>query len=251
MASQAGVSLMAVTDHDALTGCLDLLSHPLPAGLSALSGVELDTVEGGLHMHLLGYGFDPYDPAMCAFVQETQYQLEDMSVVLVRALAAQGAGVSLGDYFAYQQDRSEGGWRALHYLRARGVTRTLAEGMPLYGRFGIDYADFPFPDAARVCRRVHGAGGHVFLAHPGETFRALPEGALTALLDALRAAGLDGIECGYPKHSAGQIAFFTAYCQRHGLMMSAGSDCHGSFSGSPVGRTGLPCPVDLDRLLKG
>ena len=55
-------------------------------------------------------------------------------------------------------------------------------------------------------------------------------------------------ECGYPKHSAEQIAFFSAYCQRHGLMMSAGSDCHGDFSGSPVGQTGLPCPLQLDRL---
>ncbi|MGI6200108.1 MAG: PHP domain-containing protein [Christensenellales bacterium] len=248
-AGRAGLSLMAVTDHNVLTGCLDLLSHPLPDGLTALSGIELDTVHAGLHMHLLGYGFDPYDPAMCAFAQETQYQLEDMSVALVRALTRGDDRVSLSDYFAYQQDRGEGGWRALHYLRAQGVTASLAEGMALYGRYGIDYAGFPFPDAARVCRRIHAGGGYVFLAHPGETFSALGPSELTELLDALRTAGLDGVECGYPKHSAEQIAFFSAYCQRHGLMMSAGSDCHGDFSGSPVGQTGLPCPLQLDRLL--
>ena len=32
-AGRAGLSLMAVTDHNVLTGCLDLLSHPCPTGL--------------------------------------------------------------------------------------------------------------------------------------------------------------------------------------------------------------------------
>ena len=94
--------------------------------------------------------------------------------------------------------------------------------MALYGRYGIDYAGFPSPTRGRVPPHSRRRGGMFLARTPGRPSARSDPSELTELLDALRTrrSGWRGVR--YPKHSAEQIAFFSAYCQRHGLMMSAG-----------------------------
>jgi predicted metal-dependent phosphoesterase TrpH len=69
----------------------------------------------------------------------------------------------------------------------------------------------------RLLRR---AGGVPVLAHPALAPR-------DELIPGLIAAGLMGIECYYPEHSAGETARYLDLCRRHGLVATGGSDFHG------------------------
>ena len=82
---------------------------------------------------------------------------------------------------------------------------------------------------------VHRAGGVAVAAHPGRT--GLSDREVAQFTD----WGLDGIEVHYSQHSAEQTAHFAALAERHGLLVTGGSDDHGDVNeGRLMGRVRLP-----------
>src|SRR5205085_11645586 len=70
--------------------------------------------------------------------------------------------------------------------------------------------------------------------HPGLT-RA------DELIPTLAEMGLDGLECYHTKHSSGAAAQYRAMAQRLQLLITGGSDCHGTTKGKPlIGTVKLP-----------
>jgi hypothetical protein len=74
---------------------------------------------------------------------------------------------------------------------------------------------------------VHAAGGVAVVAHPGRD-------GTRARLEALQAAGLDGVEVRHPSHSADDVARLGALAAHLGLLQSGGSDWHGATDGPRV-----------------
>src|SRR5690606_2148247 len=72
---------------------------------------------------------------------------------------------------------------------------------------------------------IHEAGGVAVWAHPYWDLDA--DGEVLAAIDRFAAAGLDGVECFYPTHSAEQTELLVARCREHGLLMTGSSDFHG------------------------
>lgn len=79
--------------------------------------------------------------------------------------------------------------------------------------------------AAECVTAIHADGGRAVLAHPYQL--ALPEDRLEELVAGLRNAGLDGIECWYPRHTPAMVCQYLSLAGRFGLAVSAGSDFHG------------------------
>lgn len=86
---------------------------------------------------------------------------------------------------------------------------------------------------------VHRAGGKAFLAHP----LAVGTEQVGATVAALKAAGLDGIEALYGRYGAGERQALVELAHEHGLLVSAGSDFHGSER--EAARVGLDMPAGL------
>ena len=84
---------------------------------------------------------------------------------------------------------------------------------------------------------IHHAGGLAFMAHPGlnHSDEIIPD---------LVEAGLDGIECFHSKHSTTATQRYLEIADRHRLLVSGGSDCHGLSKGKPlVGSIKVPYEV--------
>ena len=79
-------------------------------------------------------------------------------------------------------------------------------------------------------RAIHHAGGVAIWAHPlgGEGHRHKPPEVFAPLLRDLMEAGIEGMECWYSRYNAGEIAFLKEQAKLHGLLISGGSDFHGS-----------------------
>ena len=70
----------------------------------------------------------------------------------------------------------------------------------------------------------------------------MPYGALSETeLDEVRRAGVDGLEAAHPRHSASQRQYLESYARRHHLLVTAGSDCHGTQA-VPLGERYLEIP---------
>ena len=80
----------------------------------------------------------------------------------------------------------------------------------------------------------HQANGLAVMAHPGlnRTDDLIPQ---------LVAVGIDGLECYHTKHTAKMTDRYLRLAERHGLLVTGGSDCHGLSKGKPViGTVRLP-----------
>ena len=91
---------------------------------------------------------------------------------------------------------------------------------------------------------IHDAGGKAVLAHPCQL--GCSHGRLEEILRALKDAGLDGIECFYPRHSPEQTAAYLRLADKYGLHITGGSDFHGEAVRPDTFLT--PIPLNLDWL---
>lgn len=105
-----------------------------------------------------------------------------------------------------------------------------------------------YPPISEVIREIHKAGGIAILAHPYQ-YR-IPN--TTLFLDKIFALSkLDGIECFYPSFTNEQMRELVLYCQKYHLLMSGGSDYHGSTQNGPSLGTGFDnLSISKDIILK-
>lgn len=240
IARASNVELISICDHNQVQGTLECAPIARAAGLKYIPGVEIDAIHKGIDVHILCYGADLADEGLLGRIHHARWALDEMSTELLRRMTKDHPQLSMEDYEAFHHDSKKGGWKMLQYLCARGVTPDLKSGFPLYERYNVTYADAGFDSAEAIIAAIHAAGGRAVLAHPGVVF---PTGRLTQFEDCLRSAldlGLDGVECYYVRHSAGITRSCLDICRQRGLLITAGSDCHGAFNRNEIGQTRTP-----------
>lgn len=261
LAEQRGVGLLAIADHDVTAGSEELCGLAAGSPVKCVPAVELTafdyknpdapaaetaTFDYGSCVHILAYGYDFGDADFAAFTAENRRRLDDMSDRLIEAMERMGEPVSVREYAAFEHDRRGGGWKALHYLKKKGLTDSLIDGARLYPKFGVGYNTAGFKTVAEVCEVVRRAGAVSVLAHPGVTFQTNDAGAFTVRLRELAEQGIAGIECYYPEHNAETVVICREVCDDLGLLVTCGTDCHGGFTGAELGS--LPVTVDQIRI---
>jgi hypothetical protein len=87
--------------------------------------------------------------------------------------------------------------------------------------------------------QIRAAGGIAVLAHPGR-FRSEDDTIGDEIIDRYIAAGLEGIEVFYSRHTPAMEVHYRTIAERHGLVMTGGSDDHGTNAEPLLGRIQLP-----------
>ena len=234
-ARESGVGVIAVADHDVIEGNARMQALCSGGDIICVPAAEIDALYKESNFHILAYGFDMNDCGFINFLSHVRFMLDEMNVRLVEAMVPDYADVSLADFFDFVHDARLGGWKALSYLTAKGLSANLKDGMKYYPMYGITYGAAGFPSIASIAIRVKRAGGHAVLAHPGELIETSDINAFISELEAIAAVGIDGVECYYPSHSPEVTAACLELCARNDLIITAGSDCHGAFGGGKIG----------------
>ena len=87
------------------------------------------------------------------------------------------------------------------------------------------------------------AGGVASIAHPGKDERILD------LILALKQLGLGGIEAYHRMHSEEIVQLYVEFAERHDLILTGGSDCHGPYKEYAATAGTIPVPQSvLERL---
>jgi 3',5'-nucleoside bisphosphate phosphatase len=241
------VGLLAITDHNVLTAVSELKELSRKYGMAYLSGVELDSIDLGSDIHILGYGVDIRNTFFINFVQNNREILDNISIRLVRDMEKDYQEISLEDFQAFSYDKGKGGWKALHYFMAKGLTKSLREGFTIYNQYGITNDSGDYPPIDDVIHHIHEAGGKAVLAHPGVSIKEQDPGRFRLRLLDLLEHGFDGVECYYPTHSEWMTKLCCTVCRERGLLITTGSDCHGGFGYSKVGEL----KIGLEQLVLG
>ncbi|MBN1640697.1 MAG: PHP domain-containing protein [Anaerolineae bacterium] len=227
-----GIELFAIADHDTIDHVRPTEAHAAGAGLAFLRAVEISTTLHDYLFHILGYDIVPEDAQLLDLLARNRETMEQIDRQSIRKLIAAGYEISMDDYDRYEHDPPRGGWKALSLFIDRGFCTSVAD---FYGRlFSGDMALVmpPFAPPDEVISTIHRTGGIAICAHPGYSVR----GDDLGMLDELIALGLDGLECYSPYHDRALTDRLIAFARARGLLITAGSDCHGGFAARALGQ---------------
>jgi 3',5'-nucleoside bisphosphate phosphatase len=249
-AARAGVKTLGITDHDTFAG--HDLAKPVArdAGVELVRGIELSTKLHGQSVHLLGYFFheDRLDE-FCSWVLKMQASRRDRNVRLAARLRDLGVDITIEEVEA----RGRGMTGRPHFARIlveKGYVKNLQQAFDDYlDASAKGYVNREEPQFAEAVAGIRRAGGIASLAHPIRV-----QGDIAAILPELYNGGLNAIEAHHSDHSPSDTRLYLDLAQRHGLLVTGGSDFHGlAKPGLQLGsgrENNLQIPQDLMERLR-
>lgn len=248
LARTTGVTTLAVTDHDTVAGLSGAIATGAELGVEIIPGVEFSTSHRPGTMHLLGYGFDPAATGLLGTLEGSRRARDERNPRIAEKLRGLGFDVTLAEVEAVAGGGVVGRPHFARVLMQKGVVASINEAFEKYfNRGGPAYAAAERISPADAIAAIRGAGGVAVLAHPYQ-LRAASDVALEEIVTTLQAAGLQGIEAYYSRHRPAQVAAYRSLAERHGLLVTGGSDFHGSVKPDIALGTGcgdLRVPVEL------
>ncbi len=226
LAHKAGVTALAITDHDITTGIPEAIATGLQLGIEIIPGIEISSVFGDSELHILGYFLDWHDPKLSEQLSTLRESRHRRNPKIIERLQESGIDITYNEVRALAGTDSVGRPHIARVLMDKKVVgsakeafdRFLANGKPAYVP-----RDLPSP--AEAIQWIKSAKGLAVLAHP--TWVKTTEGTLTDLVRQLKADGLDGVEVHYSTHTARQTREYLSLAKQLGLLITGGSDFHG------------------------
>ncbi|MFG2710099.1 PHP domain-containing protein [Streptomyces goshikiensis] len=229
-AAAAGLDVVALTDHDTVGGYAEAVAalHGIPTGLTLVTGAELSCRLDGIGLHMLAYLFDPDEPELARERELVRDDRVPRAQAMVGKLRDLGVDITWERVARIAGEGSVGRPHIATALVELGVVRSVSDAFtPAWlADGGRAYAEKHELDPFDAIRLVKAAGGVTVFAHPAavKRGRCVPEAAL----DALAAAGLDGIEVDHMDHDADTRARLRGLAADLGLLTTGSSDYHGS-----------------------
>ncbi|MCI0673884.1 MAG: PHP domain-containing protein, partial [Myxococcaceae bacterium] len=232
MAAGAGVTTLAVTDHDTVAGLAEAAEAARAHGMTLVPGIELSAFLDRREVHLLGHFIDPSHLPLRALSARLRTEREERMERMVERLRSLGFPVTMADVRKVAGDAQLGRPHLARVLVERGWCASTREA---FDRF-LGHGQGAFVERARLgheeaIRMLREAGGTATLAHPGSSkMEAYDIGRLAA-------AGLAGLEVLHPDHNPSVREKYLRIARAHDLVPTAGSDFHGEAV-SPDSRLG-------------
>jgi 3',5'-nucleoside bisphosphate phosphatase len=222
-AVRCGVRVLGISDHDTFAG-YDQAVELAPAELELVCGIELSSKLNGRSVHLLGYFANGDDIAdFRQWVLDLQASRRDRNIRLAERLRQLGFDITLEEAEA----RGRGMTGRPHFagiMVEKGYVSNLRQAFDDYlDESATAYVYRSEPELVEAVERIRGAGGVASLAHPIRVSADLP-----AILPSLCARGLNAIEAYHSDHSPADTAAYEGLARRHGLLVTGGSDFHGT-----------------------
>lgn len=263
--AEAGVRMMAVTDHNCAKANEEAQNAAKEKGISYIAGIEIDCTYENVNFHVLGYGIDFLSGDFEAIEKNIADQSARASLERLEKTRALGfSQITDKDLLALAKNSYwKRSWTGEMFAEVLLAMPEYADH-PLLQPYRLDgarsdnpyvnfywdfysqgkpcYAKTDYPAMEEIIDTIHRGGGAAVLAHPGVNLKGKE-----FLLEDLLKLGLDGIEAFSSYHSAKQAAAFYEAAREHRLFVTCGSDYHGKTKPSiAIGQHG--CTVSDEEM---
>jgi len=258
-ADRLKLKAISITDHDTVAGSKEAFRCGIPPSLDFLTGVEISAAPplfypGSGSFHLLGYSIRLDDTQLNQTLAKLRQARKNRNPAIISRLNELGIPLTLDEVLQEAGDGQLGRPHIAKVLVKRGLAATIDEAFDrLLGAGRPAYVDKYRIDCAQAIRIILAAGGIPVLAHPG-LLDCTTEDQFDRLTAGLKEMGIKGIEVYYSEHTPDQTRFFAELALRHDLLMTGGTDFHGTIQPEikmGTGRGNLCVPYELYEKLIG
>jgi 3',5'-nucleoside bisphosphate phosphatase len=246
-AADAGVELLALSDHDTVSGVSEALTAGERLGLRVVPAVEISAVDDGSggggagapverELHILGYGIDHSGPLLSERLSEFLADREQRTLRMAAALEELGfeldkqqldtrvaAGKPIGRPHLAEAVLSAPANAARLKDESIDDVGSLIRGYLIEGRPAFRLRQTP--TVAQAVEAIHEAGGVAVWAHPFWDIADAEE--VLATIERFHALGIDGVEAFYVTHDRPQTELLAERCSALGLLSTGSADFHG------------------------
>lgn len=228
-ASSKGARSIAITDHDTVSALEEARAAADRFGIEVVPGIEISAEYSPGTMHILGYCIDVESPALNEKLAELKSAREKRNPEIARRLQSLGLEIGYDEVVQLAHNKVVGRPHFARLLVEKGYVRSIQEAFDTLLKKGAPaYVEKARLSPADSIDLIHGAGGVAVLAHPYQLKLPSYE-AMNDLTAELASLGLDGIEAIYSRHSPAERTTYSEIATRHGLLVTGGSDYHGSY----------------------
>ncbi len=234
LAQAQHLGAVAITDHDTIDGSKEALQVGIPSSIHFLTGVELSAAPPPFlrrsgSFHILGYGLRLDDDELNQTLLVLQNARENRNPAIIERLSRLGFDMTLAEVVEMVGESQIGRPHIARAMLKKGYVHSIDEAFDRFlGTGKPAYVDKYRISCQRALDIIRGAGGIPILAHPYLLSVKVPA-ELEKLVVSLKKIGLEGIEALYPEHPPQATAFYEELADRHHLLITGGTDFHGSL----------------------
>ncbi len=226
-AKRAGVSAVALCDHDSVRGIAPALKAGEECGMEVIPGVELSTEYGTAEIHVVGLFIDPANEALLASLQAFRDNRDGRNRKMIDRLREAGFDITAEAVYERNPGAVIARPHIARYLVETGQAPDVQSVFDHYIAQGAScYVERYKITPVEGVKLIHEAGGLSILAHP--CLYKISREELLALIGEMKDAGLDGIEALYSRNKGTDEADFIRIAGDYDLLLSGGSDFHGA-----------------------
>lgn len=226
-AKNQGLSAFALTDHDTVDGVKRARKAAGELGIELISGVELSTEYREKEVHMVGLFLDEDNRELLdhlADFRDNRYHRNEKMYELLRQEGFDITKDSLREMFP---DAVLTRAHIARFLVEKGYVKDIKTVFAKYIGDGCRcYVPRKKVTPMEGIRLIHAAGGKAVIAHP--ILYHMSDATLRDLILDCREEGVDGIEAIYSTYHPGEERYIRALAKEYGLLLSGGSDFHGS-----------------------
>ncbi len=227
-AANHGVDMLALTDHDELSGLKEAARAAVQKGIRFIPGVEVSAVFGmDESIHIVGLGVDTGNKVLRSGLEKIRQGRALRAARMGKALAWLG----IGDVYegAKRFARNPELVNRAHFARYLVSKKVMPDIGTVFQHYLVPgkpgYVEHEWVSVNEAVSWIRAAGGIAVLAHPGR-YRRLSSDDMSALLDTFIISGGEAIEVVSSAHGQEEISRFSGIARRLNLMASVGSDFH-------------------------
>ncbi len=222
LAKQAGIKVLAITDHDTVEGLAEAEIAASEQSITLVGGIELSAELNGREVHILGHFLDYRSEPLQEFTRQQQLQRHYRATEIVDRLRQLDLPCTVEEVLEASNGKNICRPHIARVLLNRGYVRTIAEA---FDRFlGIDKPAYVLRNrlpTSRAVKIIRASGGIATLAHPCLN-QVTPQE-----IAQLQKEGIVGVEVGHPTQPAKAQVTLLVVVKNLGLIPTAGTDFHG------------------------
>ncbi len=245
LATEIGLEVIAITDHDTVNGVAPALAAAENLhSITVIPGVEINTDVPRGEVHVLGYFIDYTDQKLAASLHKLRVSREGRAQKMLEKLDDLGMRINWQRLQVLAQGGSIGRPHIAKALFEKGYVTSEKEAFDKYiGRDSPAYVEREKLLPADAVRLISDARGLPVLAHPADIV------SLDNLVIDLKTAGMVGIEVYYGDYSAEVINRLLKIADQYDLIPTGGTDYHafGHSTEVMLGQVVTP-PASVERL---